>query len=151
MISIKCSDNFCGVYTTEPITKNQVVHTLSLSETCEKPTRTSIQIKKGLHAEDEVGKYINHSCYPSCEIRGTRVIALKKIKPGQEITFDYNENEKVVASPFRCGCCDRNITGRGGRMGEGVITTLFVVAYIVFVLFMLLHSSTDNIIEPLGW
>ncbi len=39
-------------------------------------------------------KYINHSCEPNCGIKGTKsVYAIKNIKIGDELTFDYSISE----------------------------------------------------------
>lgn len=39
-------------------------------------------------------KYINHSCDPNCGIRGTKTLyALRPIKIGEELTFDYSTSE----------------------------------------------------------
>jgi hypothetical protein len=112
VINVKCSGDFFGVYASNPIAKGQVVRNLLPSLVCEEPTKTSIQISEGIHVEDKIGRYINHSCDPSCEIRGAKVIALKNIEPKQEITFDYSINEDVLASPFNCDCCDKLIIGK---------------------------------------
>tara|TARA_R100000008_G_scaffold33829_2_gene19131 strand:- start:592 stop:942 length:351 start_codon:yes stop_codon:yes gene_type:complete len=112
MISVECSGSFCGVYAMNPILKGEIVHDLLPSLACEEPTRTSIQIGEGVHVEDRIGKYINHSCYPSCEIKDAKVISLRDIETRQEITFDYNKSEDIIASPFKCNCCDKLITGR---------------------------------------
>ena len=36
-------------------------------------------------------------------------------------------------------------------MNEDGIAAIFFIAFFIFVLFMLLCSSTDGIVEPLGW
>ena len=112
MISVECSGSFCGVYALSLIKKGHVVHNLLPSLVCEEPTKTSIQINEGIHVEDQIGRYINHSCNPSCEIKDAKVIALEDIEPKQQITFDYNKNEDIIASPFKCSCCNKPVTGR---------------------------------------
>lgn len=58
------------------------------------------------HAVDEKIKYINHSCEPNCYIDKTLmfVMAQKPILIGDEITFDYKENEQWIAHRFKCSC-----------------------------------------------
>lgn len=65
-----------------------------------------------------VARYANHSCRPNAEsdtvrgkggrnARGGRVIirAIKNIKPGQEIVYDYGDDYfKYVITPARCKC-----------------------------------------------
>lgn len=61
-------------------------------------------------------KYINHSCEPNCEVEIVDdeeiwIIALKEIKRGEELTYDYSfgfDDEEYIDSPCRCGsenCC----------------------------------------------
>lgn len=64
------------------------------------PTRESIHIGNNIHIHDIYGAYINHSFDPSCKIEGKFVIAIKQILIGDEITFNYNESEINMASPF---------------------------------------------------
>lgn len=54
-------------------------------------------------------RYINHSCKPNCEpeIDGKRVFiyAIKNIKPGEELTYDYGkEYFNDYIKPFGCRC-----------------------------------------------
>lgn len=60
-----------------------------------------------------VAKYINHSCEPNCEavIEEGRVYieALRSIRPGAEVTYDYNlqvagRHTEEVKALYRCYC-----------------------------------------------
>jgi len=56
-----------------------------------------------------VARYINHSCKPNCEIDIKRgriyVFALRKIKTGEELTYDYDtEYFDEFIKPFGCRC-----------------------------------------------
>jgi uncharacterized protein len=52
-----------------------------------------------------VGWYINHSCEPNCVILGrTRVVALRRIEPGEEVTFDYSTNVGWDGFSMECAC-----------------------------------------------
>jgi hypothetical protein len=56
-----------------------------------------------------VARYANHSCRPNAEshqIRGRVFLrAIKNIKPGDEITYDYGEDYfRNVITPSRCKC-----------------------------------------------
>lgn len=61
-------------------------------------------------------QYFNHSCDPNTHIKGkVTVVALKNIKKGEEITFDYSLNESDIFwkldKKCRCGTkiCRKNI------------------------------------------
>lgn len=83
-------------------------------ELLKSPTRTSVQIGDHLHIEDEIAGFINHSCAPNAKIdkHMHSFVALKDIAVDEEIVFDYNANEDMLASPFVCECCNRKITGK---------------------------------------
>ncbi len=54
-------------------------------------------------------RYINHSCAPNCEpdiIAGRVFIkAIKRIEPGEELTYDYGEEYvNMYIKPYGCRC-----------------------------------------------
>jgi SET domain-containing protein len=54
-------------------------------------------------------RYINHSCAPNCEIdirkKRIYVFALRRIKPGEELTYDYDEEYfDMHIKPKGCLC-----------------------------------------------
>ena len=61
-------------------------------------------------SRNNVARYANHSCRPNAEsdtIRGRKVIlrAIKNIKPGDEITYDYGEDYfEAFLKPIGCKC-----------------------------------------------
>ncbi len=51
------------------------------------------------------GWFMNHSCDPNCVIMGrTRVVALRRIEPGEEVTFDYSTNVGWEGFSMKCSC-----------------------------------------------
>lgn len=64
-------------------------------------------------------RYINHSCAPNCEADGPSgrvfILALRTIKPGEELTYDYGEeyfDEHIKPKGCRCATC-------GGAVSRG--------------------------------
>jgi SET domain-containing protein len=56
-----------------------------------------------------IARYINHSCVPNCEsdVRKGRILisAIKNIKAGDELTYDYGkEYFDEFIKPFGCRC-----------------------------------------------
>ena len=96
------------------IPENSIVLKLS-GEILPYPTRTSIQISETEHIEDSLGQYINHSCKPSCKVENGCIVSIKNINPGSSITFNYNETEVSMSSPFTCNCCGKRISGKDNR------------------------------------
>lgn len=74
------------------------------------------------HEELEEADFINHSCDPNCGIRGSlQIVALRKILPGDEITYDYAMSESSdYQLSCRClsGICREVITGNDWKNKE---------------------------------
>jgi hypothetical protein len=92
------------------------------------PTRYSIQVGAYEHvdlpagvdpariAADHPWQFMNHGCNPNVRLVGRRLLALRPIRKGDAITFDYNTTEYEMATPFTCrcganGCRERRIAG----------------------------------------
>jgi len=112
---INMGDNMSGVCSNTYINKGSVVYELN-GEYITDPTRTSIQTDSTSHIEDEIGKYINHSCTPNVKVvkdkSKIKLIALEDILSDMEITFDYNSTEYKVSHPFKCNCHGKLIKGK---------------------------------------
>lgn len=67
-----------------------------------------------------LARYLNHSCDPNCGIRGLfRVVAMRDIAAGEQLTWDYEMTEKSDWFRLRCGCGSpkcRKIIGHHDRM-----------------------------------
>jgi SET domain-containing protein len=71
------------------------------------PTYQSVQIGERAHADDpDCLNLLNHSCAPNVRIHVGRraVVALRRIAPGELLTFFYPSTEWKMARPFRCHC-----------------------------------------------
>ncbi len=83
------------------------------------PTFLTLQVDSYQHIilEPEYLQYINHSCNPNVFFNTTtfEVVALKEIKPGDELTFFYPSTEWDMTQAFACTCgykdCLQNIRG----------------------------------------
>lgn len=52
--------------------------------------------------------YLNHSCKPNVGLKGTRtVIAMRKIKKGEQVTIDYSITEDDPYWKMKCACGQR--------------------------------------------
>ena len=57
-------------------------------------------------------KFINHSCNPNASIkRRVSIVALRDIKEGEEITFDYSIIEGDPRWEMKCLCGEKNCRG----------------------------------------
>ena len=60
-------------------------------------------------------RLINHSCNPNCEVSGTGlkiwVYAIRDIKKGEELTYDYGFGFDKDYRDFPCKCRSKNCVG----------------------------------------
>ncbi len=102
-----------GVFSEFDIDKGQTIHFLQGEEMDldEMIRRVDKGLEKGsdplgvgeeLYLDaDELSRTFNHSCNPNSFVRGkSELVALKEIKTGEEITFDYsttmNDNKEKI-------------------------------------------------------
>ena len=68
-----------------------------------------------------LARYINHSCEPNAKPVGRNggivVVALRRIEPGEEITYDYGEEyfDLFFKTNCRCAACRAKRRRPGGR------------------------------------
>lgn len=88
--------------------------------------RHSIQVEENLYLVPtevpEVGDFINHSCTPNAGMSGQMaLVALRDIKPGEEICYDYAMSDGSPYDEFLCSCesslCRGRITGNDWNIG----------------------------------
>lgn len=65
--------------------------------------------------------FFNHSCDPNAGIKGQIIlVAMRDIKSGEEITFDYGMNSDDSDDYFQCNCgsknCRKIITGQDWKI-----------------------------------
>ncbi len=56
---------------------------------------------------------VNHCCLPNCGLRGQiTLVALRRIEPGEEITFDYATTDSSPFLEFDCACVKKPCRNR---------------------------------------
>ena len=67
-------------------------------------------------------RLINHSCNPNCEVAGTGlkiwVYAIRDIKQGEELSYDYGFGYDEYYKDFPCRCGSKNCAGYIVREGS---------------------------------
>ena len=67
-------------------------------------------------------RLINHSCNPNCEVAGTGlkvwVYAIRDIKRGEELSYDYGFGYDEYYKDFPCRCGSKNCVGYIVREGS---------------------------------
>jgi hypothetical protein len=86
----------------------QVVADFSAGNILSEPTYLTVQVDANKHImlQPEHLQYINHSCDPNVffDTYTMKVVALKPIEEGDEMTFFYPSTEWNMAQPFKCYC-----------------------------------------------
>ena len=76
------------------------------------PKKSTLQIDENKHLEREgtIDNYLNHSCKPNGYVNFDDLTfrTLRKIKKGEEVTFNYLTTEWDMAYKFQCQCNSEN-------------------------------------------
>ena len=99
----------------EAIAAGEYILTLNGQMVAE-PTQYSVQVAMNVHVhppwygggdaqrDPQIWRNLNHSCDASARLLGTRLVALRAMSVGDEITFNYNTTEFEMSAAFMCGC-----------------------------------------------
>ncbi len=113
---VKRSSAGLGLFAGESIAKGSCVIEYVGREVSKEESETSkskylfeISSKKTIDGKPKINKagYINHSCKPNCETEISKgrvfVMAIRNIKPGEELTYDYGKDYCIEhCVPCRC-------------------------------------------------
>ena len=76
------------------------------------PDIHSVQMGENQHIipKPDYLKFMNHSCSPNVfwDLNKMEILALRKIKSGEEIVFFYPSTEWKMTEPFHCLCKNKN-------------------------------------------
>jgi hypothetical protein len=64
------------------------------------PTQHTIQLDVNYHVLDPIVKYIKHSFDPNVRVEGHSLVAIRKIREGDEIKRNYYETEEIIVKEF---------------------------------------------------
>jgi hypothetical protein len=94
----------------ETFKKDEVVFDLDLGEYFETPNLRTIELDPNHHVDNPYGRYTNHNCNPTCYVdKYNKVMrAIRDIKLGEEVNFNYLENETNISTSFNCKCGAEN-------------------------------------------
>lgn len=105
--------HFYGLISAKSFSKGDILIDLKDALELPAPDYTSIDLGDK-HVFHPIARYINHSCSPvaKVDIEQKKLVALKPINSGDEITFDYLASERQIVAPFDCKCGSSNCIGR---------------------------------------
>jgi XTP/dITP diphosphohydrolase len=109
----KIRNNGKGLFANKNFKRNEII--VSFRGTIiPGPTKYSVQIDWGKHLESHPpAKFLNHSCYPNAGVKTNNrgypfLSAMRNIKKGEEVTFDYAMSEYNITPKFHCRCGSKN-------------------------------------------
>lgn len=123
-----------GLFARGPITRGEVLlafggtvlHAAQLDALTAEERLAVVQIDEELFLWSSVpgpGDWINHSCDPNAGLLGQVILlALRDIRPGEEICYDYAMSDGSDYDRFECRCrtayCRGRVTGQDWRRVE---------------------------------
>jgi SET domain-containing protein len=121
-----------GVFALAPIRKGEIVAVFDgpiYDEDFDDWTRDlqnhAIQIGRAKWRDSKgLARWINHSCEPNCGVKSlVKIVAMRRIEAGEQITWDYEMTEKSDWWRMRCRCGSsmcRKWIGNYANMPRGV-------------------------------
>jgi SET domain-containing protein len=115
-VEVRATNGFHGVFAIRDIHRGERFIPVE-GEIRASPTRYSIQIGRDRHVDashdDPPWKFMNHGCDPNVALSddGRCFVALRDIRPGEEIRFNYLTTEWEMAEAFQCHCGAANCYG----------------------------------------
>jgi len=118
LFSLKKSHSGLGLFTNIPIKKGEFIieytgKLLTRDKTEERGGRYLFELNSRWTVDGSerknLSRYINHGCYPNCKIliknRRINIHALRNIKAGEELTYNYGkEYFNAYIKPSGCKC-----------------------------------------------
>ena len=104
----------------------EVVTGESLADMSDDKRRVSLQIEEDLYlvtGNEGPADWVNHSCDPNGGLVGQVVlVAMRDIRVGEEISFDYATSDGSPYDEFECGCgtktCRRHVSADDWKLPE---------------------------------
>ena len=108
VVRLNVTNNQKAFFAQRSYEPGDVVADFAAGKVKSKPTYLTVQVDLDKHImlQPEHLQYINHSCDPNVffDTHRMKVVALKKIAEGDEMTFFYPSTEWNMVQPFKCFC-----------------------------------------------
>jgi hypothetical protein len=111
----KVSNNQLALFSLRSFLAGDLISEFASGTIVEEPTYLTIQVGVGKHItlQPEFLQYINHSCDPNSFFNTTtmQLVAVKPIRPEDEIVFFYPSSELMMTQAFECYCGSASCIG----------------------------------------
>ena len=112
----KTSNNQNALFALRSFLAGETIASFSAGTISAEPTYLTVQvgIEKHITLEPEFLQYINHSCDPNVffDTSSMEVVALKDLKPEDELVFFYPSTEWKMTQSFDCYCGSPKCLGK---------------------------------------
>lgn len=106
---------FKGLYSNQSFEEGEELFVFKVKSLRETPTYLTVQIDEKTHFEfePEFLQYLNHHCDPNVhlDLNNYTLVALKRIREGEELYFFYPSTEWKMDRPFACHCGSEKCIG----------------------------------------
>jgi hypothetical protein len=104
-----------GIFTNREIQSGETFYIVPTDKICHYPKSKCAFVGNNVWIDDEtVLNYVNHSCSPNASLdisnKQPKLVSLRRINKGEEITVDYNKTEKG-GKRVPCTCGSKNCRG----------------------------------------
>lgn len=102
-----------GVTASRPLAEGETVAGLADCEVAAAPSIHTIDVGGGRHVDGPEVRYLNHSCDPNLfvDCARMRIVTLRPVAEGEELTFFYPSTEWEMVGPFDCLCRSADCLG----------------------------------------
>jgi len=104
-----------SLHAAKAFSAGDVISSFGASFVSTKPSYLTVQVghRKHIALLPQFLQYANHSCCPNCffDTTAMQFVAIRDIRPGDELTFFYPSSEWDMAQPFECNCKQPNCLG----------------------------------------
>ena len=111
-----------GLYAARNIKKGSVIIFYKGKLITKKETERNSRYDLDGDFEHNTARLINHSCNPNCEVDGKGlklwIFALRDIKKGEELSYDYGFGYDKDSKDYICKCGSKNCCGYIVREGS---------------------------------
>jgi hypothetical protein len=104
-----------SLFAKQSFNANDVISNFDWDEVYKTPTYLTVQIGESEHIELKpiFLECINHSCEPNAffDVTNKKLVCIKPIEAGEELTFFYPSAEWNMDQPFECYCGSKECIG----------------------------------------
>lgn len=106
LLVVRRQGTYRSLVTLQAYAKGEIICPIPSEAIHDHPSQFTVQIGRNRHVEVGDLATMNHSCNPNTllDTANMRVVAVRDIQAGEELTFFYPSTEWEMSAPFICLC-----------------------------------------------